>query len=316
MRKLVLLYASFCAVLVLISASPVQAQTIAWVSPTGSNTGSTCSETAPCATFQYVLSAVTGVTNINCLGSGNYGGNTSALVITKSIVIDCGAGNVGTVAPGAGNAISIQTSASATVVLRHLSITGVEGINAETDFFGGTLVVEDCLIQGTGANNSGIGFSPGAGSRSLLQVSNTKVQNFGVGISITPFSTVIATATLDGVESSQNVLDGIVLGGTGVVAGVMRNSRVNGNAQDGVLAQGSAASFQAYFTIEESSIIANIGNGVHTTSTNAFLNVGASTIGANGTGVKVEAGSIISFGNNQMSVNGSNGRFTSTTPLQ
>jgi hypothetical protein len=32
--------------------------------------------------------------------------------------------------------------------------------------------------------------------------------------------------------------------------------------------------------------------------------------------VKVEAGSIISFGNNQMSVNGSNGRFTSTTPLQ
>jgi hypothetical protein len=316
MRKIVLFCASLCTVLLLISASPVRAQTLAWVSPTGSNTGSTCSETAPCATFQYALSAVSGVTQINCLGSGNYGGNTSALIITKSIVIDCGTGSVGTVAPGSGNAIAIQTSSAATIVLRHLSITGSEGIDAETQFFGGTLIVEDCLIQGTGVNNHGIGFGPGAGARSLLQVSNTQIRNYGVGISITPFSPVIATATLDRVESSQNLLDGVVLGGTGVVAGVMRNSLVAGNTQDGVLAQGSAASFQAFFTIEESSIIANVGNGIHTNSANAFLNVGASTIGANGTGVKVQAGSIVSFGNNQMSDNGVNGSFASTTPLE
>jgi len=48
----------------------------------------------------------------------------------------------------------------------------------------------------------------------------------------------------------------------------------------------------------------------------AVVNVGASTIGGNGTGVLPSSGSIISFGNNQMSANGSNGNFTSTTTLR
>jgi hypothetical protein len=46
------------------------------------------------------------------------------------------------------------------------------------------------------------------------------------------------------------------------------------------------------------------------------VNVGASTIGGNGTGVVAQSGSLISFGNNQMSANGTNGNFTSTTALR
>jgi hypothetical protein len=46
------------------------------------------------------------------------------------------------------------------------------------------------------------------------------------------------------------------------------------------------------------------------------VNVGASTIGGNGTGVLASSGSLISFGNNQMSTNATNGNFTSTTPLR
>ena len=43
---------------------------------------------------------------------------------------------------------------------------------------------------------------------------------------------------------------------------------------------------------------------------------GAAPIGGNGTGVKATAGSLISFGNNQISANGSNGSFTANTALQ
>jgi hypothetical protein len=59
-----------------------------------------------------------------------------------------------------------------------------------------------------------------------------------------------------------------------------------------------------------------LGNGIRTNSAGSVVSVGASTIGGNGTGVKATSGSLISFGNNQISANGINGSFTATTPLQ
>src|SRR3954471_20401165 len=73
---------------------------------------------------------------------------------------------------------------------------------------------------------------------------------------------------------------------------------------------------QVYFTVEESSITANLIYGIQTGSPRSVVNVGASTIGGNGTGIKADAGLLISFGNNQMSANGTNGSFTATTPLK
>ena len=77
-----------------------------------------------------------------------------------------------------------------------------------------------------------------------------------------------------------------------------------------------ASASQVYFTVEESSIVANLSYGVLTNSAGSVVNVGASTIGGNRTGVTAFSGSLISFGNNQMSANGVNGSFTATTPLQ
>jgi hypothetical protein len=47
----VLACASALAILLSMSASPVMAQNVLWVGPSGSD-GNTCSETSPCATFQ------------------------------------------------------------------------------------------------------------------------------------------------------------------------------------------------------------------------------------------------------------------------
>jgi hypothetical protein len=290
-------------------ASPVQAQSVLWVASNGSDANA-CSQTSPCATFQAALNKGS-VSQINCLTSGNYG----AVTITASIVIDCGTGNVGTVSvigSGSGNAITINTSSAATIVLRHLSLNGNNlatfGIMADP-FSSGTLVVEDCTIQGF--ISVGIFFTPSAG-RSLLQVSDSRISGNAFGIDVNPASGQIASVTLNRVELTGNSTDGLVLPGLGVIAGTLRDSVVAGNGQFGVVAQAT----QVFFTVEESSIVANLTAGIQTNSAGAVVNVGASTIGGNGTGVRSLQGSLISFGNNQMSANGTDGNFTSTTALR
>jgi hypothetical protein len=307
MRKLILLCASLCSMVLLFAASPAQAVQVLWVASNGSDANN-CFVTSPCATFQGAINKGS-VVKINCLTSGDYG----AFTITASIIVDCGAGNVGNVNLFSGSAaITINTPSAATIVLRHLSLygnnTGIRGIDANS-FASGTLVIEDCTIEGF--QGDGLRFDPNAG-RGLLQVSDSRiVNNSNNGIVIVPLTNQIATVTLNRVELTGNSVDGIFLGG-GIVAGTMRDSVVAGNGNVGILGGAS----QVFFTIEESSIVANLGFGILTGSAGTVLNVGASTIGGNGTGVLAQAGSLISFGNNQMSANGANGNFTSTTALR
>jgi hypothetical protein len=306
MRKFILQCLSLCATVLAVSASPVRAQSVLWVSATG-NDGNVCSQAAPCLTFQGAFSKGN-VAQINCLTSGSYG----AFTITASITIDCGTGNIGTIFATAGNGITINTSPGVIVVLRHLSLNGngsaTTGIDA-TAFASGTLIVEDCMIQGF-HNGNGIYFAPQSG-RGLLQVSNSQIFDSHIGIRVEPNVGQVASVTLDRVESVANSNTGLFLIG-GIVAGTMRHSVVGENGVDGVV----AAASQVYFTVEESSIVANLAFGIRTNSAGSFVNVGASTIGGNGTGVKAQAGSLISFGNNQISANAVNGSFSSTTPLQ
>jgi hypothetical protein len=320
MKKLMLICGSLLTMAFFTATTPVHAQNLAWVSPNGSDSNS-CSQTSPCATFAHAISV--GGVQINCLGSGNYGALNGTGSITGSITIDCGAGNVGEITTVGGTAaININTSSSATIVLRHLSLNGGDilgksGINAQ-GFTSGTLIIEDCMIHGfqpTGSFGStggiGISFNPSSG-RGLLQVSNSLIFDNGTGIAVSPAGGVIASVAFNGLEITGNVNYGLVMDGSGVVAGDLRYSLVAENGINGVVAGAS----QTFFTIEESSIIDNLSFGVVATSAGTIVTVGASTIGGNGTGVKALSGSITSFGNNQMSANGSNGTFTSTTPLQ
>jgi hypothetical protein len=293
----------------LFSAGPARAQLALWVSPSGNDSNS-CFETAPCATFQGAVSKGN-VVLINCIGSGYYGPFT----ITASITVDCGAGNVGTVVTGGAgnNAITINASSAATIVLRHLAVNGLgtasSGITT-TGFPSGTLIVEDCMIQGF-RGGTGINFTPTNG-RGLLQVSNSQMFDNGTGILVVPSPNRIASVTLNRVELVANNTDGLFFGGSGVVAGTMRDSVVGENGANGVVSQAS----QVFFTIEESSIVDNLVNGIETATAGSSVKVGASTIGGNGTGVLASSGSIVSFGDNHISDNGSDGNFTSTKALR
>jgi hypothetical protein len=277
------------------------------VSPNGLDSNA-CSQTAPCGSFQGAINKGS-VSQIKCLTGGSYG----PVTITASITIDCGTGNIGTIFAPAGNAITITTGPGVIVVLRHLSLNGngstFKGGILAAAFNSGTLIVEDCMIQGFHAGD-GIFFSPTSG-RGLLQVSNSQMFDNAIGIVVEPAAGQVASVALDRVELVANSNTGLQLVG-GIVAGAMRDSIAGENGSTGVYTDAS----QVFFTIEESSIVANLGNGIFSQSAGSVVSVGASTIGGNGTGVNAQAGSLISFGNNQMSANGINGSFSSTTPLR
>jgi hypothetical protein len=308
MRKIILFLAPLFAMSLLISTSPVRAQT-AWVSASGS--GTTCTQTAPCATFQAAIN--TGAARINCLTSGNYG----AVTIAASITIDCGSGNIGKIlVSGSTAAIGINASAAANIVLRHLSLNGLGsaslgiGVNSLAS---GSLIVEDCVIEGFGTGSGeGIHFTTSSG-RGLLQISDTRIVNNGFGIVVFPANGQIETVMLNRIELVGNADAALNLGngGSGVVVGTLRNSIVGANGI-GVAANAT----QVFFTIDGSSFVANPQIGILATSAGSNINVTGSTISGNGTGVALAAGSVISFGNNTLNGNGSNGSFTSTTALK
>ncbi len=313
MKKLIVVCVSLLVVGFFTATTPVHAQNLAWVSPNGSDSN-TCAQTSPCATFAGAISKG-GVAQINCLSSGNYGTlNSTTVSITGSIIIDCGEGNVGEMTTGGGNAvININASSAVTIVLRHLSLNGggngVPGINTQ-NFAGGTLIIENCMIGGAAP---GIKFTPSSG-RGTLQVTDLLLyNNLDSTIEVDPASGQIASIALNRVEIIGNDTDGLDLVGPGIIAGTISQSLVAENVGTGIFANAAGGVF---FTVDQTKVIDNLTTGVQVSSSTAIVNVGASTIGGNGTGVKATAGALISFGNNQMSANGTNGSFTSTTALQ
>jgi hypothetical protein len=313
MKKLISLCISLFT-MVLISASPVRAQTVFWVANNGDDANG-CFQTLPCRTFQGVINKG-GVSQISCLNSGNYG----AVIITASITIDCGVGNIGEIvlAPFETAGITISAGGGAIIVLRHLSlngtgstVSGIEGINA-TNFGGGTLIVEDCIIHGYHAG-AGIDFNSTSG-RGLLHVQNSMIFDNHDGILVNAGTNQITSLTLNGVQLIANLFEGLRIAGPGIVAGNMRNSVAGENGHSGVVAVGLTN--QVFFTIEESSLVANLTSGVGVNAPAAILNVGNSTIGANFIGVEVDKGTINSFGNNQLTGNGQDGTFSNTIAVK
>jgi hypothetical protein len=302
MRRIILLCTALFAMVLLFSANLVQAQQ--WVSPNGSDSNA-CTATAPCATFQGALNKYPGsVLQINCLASGSYGSFT----ITGSITIDCGTGNVGNIVVTDGQAINIDASSDANIVLRHLSLNGLGSAQLGIGIAllpSGSLILEDCVVQGF---VRGVGFGTSAG-RGRLQVSNTQILNNNSGILVVPSNGLIATVTLNRVELAGNSTVGLSMTttGSGVIAGTMRDSIISAS-QTAV----SASATQVFFTIEQSSIVANTSYGIQTLTAGSNINVTGSTISANGTGVLASSGNIISFGNNTLNGNGVDGNFTST----
>ena len=118
-----------------------------WVSGVGDDVNA-CSRFAPCKTFAGAISRTNTDGEINCLDSGGFG----QVVISKSVTID-GTGCQAATFPPVGNGISINitasTDAAKTVRLRALSINGMSvGLNGIKVTAARKVIIEDTVIDG------------------------------------------------------------------------------------------------------------------------------------------------------------------------
>jgi Right handed beta helix region len=214
-----------------------------WVAGYG-NDANPCSVTQPCATFTAAHTATSAGGVISVLSPGDFG----AVTISKSITIDGGAIG-GNITFTGGEGIYISAGTSDTVILRHLTVNGLNaGQDAIYLYQARYLVIEDCDVEGF--VSIGLGF----GSQSAANVTVTNTRIIGGQLGVRTF------------QSNGGVAYDIIS---------MRHVVVSGAS--------SAAVFSRNGTMEISdSLITQSSIGVEA-DTNAFINVANSVISNNGT---------------------------------
>jgi hypothetical protein len=294
------------AVLALGQTSSHAQATRTWVSGVG-NDADPCSRTAPCRTFAGAISQTAINGEINCLDPGAYG----TVTITKSITIDCHENFASSLASGT-TGITINIAAGnandplRSVRLRNLNIngagssgaagtrTGIRGIRIDN---AATVFIEDCFIL----NFTQQGILDQRTTGGTLVVNNTTVvHNAGAGIQIAPSSgSVRIDAALNNVRSENNS-DGVRVGSG---ARVMVKHSMLSNNTNGVQVDGPAGNGRV--DISDSAISGNSvgilrgGGGIAV--------VGNTDIFSNTTGKSGTSAALLSFGNNRLSQNGSDG---------
>ena len=294
-------------VLFLIILSPASAQaTRTWVSGLGddANPGS---RTAPCKTFAGAISKTAAGGEINCLDAGGFG----AITIVKSITID-GGGTHGSILNALTNGIIVNGD-GIVVTLRNLSIQGAgKGVTGIKLVKGAVLNVENCVI----ANQTGQGIEIVPGSNARVFIKDTIIRGNdpkGGGIKIAPEATFSVSAFLDNVRLEGNLFGLMV---EDRVTATVRNSVAAGNTAEGFLVAGSEGPVNLNL---EGCVTASNGTfGVRNAnpSASSLIRLSNVTVTGNDTGVGTNSGSIIlSFGNNRIDGNTTDGRPTATRPL-
>jgi hypothetical protein len=275
-----------------------------WVSVNG-NDGNDCSRATPCRTLSAALARSSAGGEIDVLDSGDFG----SLTINKSISL-VSPGVLGGIQVSTGTAITINAGPSDKVVLRGLTLDGLgTGLNGISFAAGGSLYVENCTINNF--NQIGIDFAPTNGSGKLF-VTDTIIRNNGVGAVGGGLHLIANTgpgfvASVDGLRSESNVY-GVKAEVFGVVT--IRNSLVANNGFAGFSAVSSTGSIR--MLIDNSVSTHNGTNGVSATglATSTISNV---VVTDNQTGlITGSGGTILSFGNNRVQGNVTDGSPTQT----
>ncbi len=278
-----------------------------WVSGVGDDVNP-CSRTAPCKTFAGAISKTAANGEINVLDPGAFG----AVTITKSITISSEGFEAGVLAAGT-NGVIINAAATDIVVLRGLDIEGFNtGLNGIRFLAGGTLHVEDCTINRF--TQFGIDFEPSGVSQ--LFVTNTIVRNnngaSGGGILLRPGAAGSAAATFDDINLAGNRV-GIRIDDRGKATG--RNVVVANTTTFGIHVKSVAA--LAELNLSASQVANSTNAAVRSEGSLGMVRLSDSNIHDNGAGlVSVTAGAIVSFGNNRIAGNTTDGTPTLTLPQQ
>jgi len=279
-------------------SAPPTPQTRTYVSGTG-NDSNACIVSAPCKTFQAALALTVAGGEIFVLNSANYG----AVAVNKAVSITS-EGAVAGVLATSGVAIAISAGANDVINLRGLDIDGGNAGATGIQFNSGqSLNIQKSTIRNF--TNTGINFTPnGASTLSATDILVTGNGNNGVLVS--SGASAVVNGVLNRVTASKN---GVGIFANSASVNITMTDTVASNNNYGVGASASAV------MVRNSTISSNaIGLAADQVAT---VRVGQSTITANGTGSNTaNGGQVISYGNNNISGNASNGTLTSTVALQ
>ncbi len=292
------------------ASSVTYAQTTqTWVSGSGDDASATCSVAAPCRTFAAALAKTAAGGEISIGGIGQFG----AVTINKSVSINAVGALGSIVVPAGQNGITIAAGPTDVVILRGLTMNGAgAGVNGIQFTSGGRLHVENCTISNF--TNEGILFQPTASS--ALQVNNVSIRsNIGGAVNIQPTVPGTAVASLNNLKAETNLRGVRAYDGSTVV---VRNSVVSNSTTGTGFSGASVAGGIVDFTIENSVSSGNPSAGVSSNGANSTMRISNVTVTGNGTGLMaVNGGKILSFGNNRVNGNLSNGAPTATvSPAQ
>lgn len=314
------LMAASVATLAIPLATPASAQaTRTWISGVGDD-ANPCSRTAPCKTFAGSIVKTAAGGEINCLDPGAFG----TVTITKSIKLLCDNVGGGITASGA-NGITVNAGVDDVIVISGLEIDGLgTGTNGVRFLGGGGLHLRNSTIRGfKSATSYAVNFAPTSPAATLVLdnvtiVKNGLANNSG-GILIQPAANVAVTFAIDKVKIADNGGTGLRVDTTGIngasVKGVVSNS-VFADAANAVFAKVPTGS-TANILVTGNSIGTN-QNGVVSQDVGATVRVSDNLISSNSAfGVRsISGGTLISYGDNELTNNGTNGTFTSTVSKQ
>jgi hypothetical protein len=269
-----------------------------WVSGVGDD-ANPCSRTAPCKTFAGAISKTATGGEIDALDPGGYG----AVTITKSITIDGGEGQVGSILASSTYGITINTTGPSDVVtIRNLEISGAPpaspGLDGIRILAGANVHLEHVKINSFSLDGVNVN---AAASVDLTMRDCTITDITHAGVNLTT-STGTASAELSNVRI-YNAHPGI-RGGTNSVATVA-NSDLSFNAI--AIRQVAAGS-----SINVTNSQMNSNGTALQSFAGSSIRAASNTMAQNGTAVNPNGGTISSDGSNLPLNNTSDGAFNGT----
>ena len=239
------------------------------------------------------------------------------MTITKSITISCKHVE-GSALASSTNGIVIN-GAGIDVVLRGLDIDGspsaTPGLNGVRFLQGASLIVEDCIIRdfnGAAPNGAGIIILNTALTAEIHVINSNITGNgagtAGAGIQVVPTGSGGARVTVTNSVLSNNTVGfrASSAGTTGVINVTITDTTAAGGSLHGFLAEGTGGPIR--MMLNRAVSVNNLGDGVRSVGANSVVRIGSSVVtGNNGTGLAVSGGLLQSYGNNQVSSNGSDG---------
>jgi hypothetical protein len=298
----------FAAAFALFFAAGAQAQaTRTWVSGVGDDVNP-CSRTAPCKTFAGAISKTAAGGEISVLDPGGYG----TINITKAMTIN-GEGTIGSILASSANGVIVNAGANDVVILRNISINGgSNGLNGVRFLAGKELHLERVQIHGFLQN--GIDMQP-SGNSSLF-VNDSIITNINAGnatdkaaVLVKPGLAGQATAVFSNTRIEGNRIGMLVQDRSKVM---LDNSLLSRNAILGAWVQTSAAA--ATLFVKGSTLAHNgptttftTGQGLRSEGGNSTIRISDTVITGSELALAAAGGAILSYGENQVSGNVSDG---------